>query len=223
MLDRTRREFITVLGCAAAWPLAARAQQPAMPVVGILSSSSLSAFIDLLGAFRQGLKETGYIEGRNITIESRWAEGRFERLPELAAELVQRRAAVIVTTGEQLDARDDARRRRVEPLWYSSLGGSGGGGLPPRYPPLSDLLVPAHLPGARQCALYHANSGDHRHRLDRFGFHPADERISRSGRMALALPAGRPAGGRIRDIPGSDAIYLRVMLPSTPAGRQCLA
>jgi hypothetical protein len=100
MLDRNRREFITVLGCAAAWPLAARAQQPAMPVVGILSSSSLSAFIDLLGAFRQGLKETGYIEGRNITIESRWAEGRFERLPELAAELVQRRAAVIVTTGD---------------------------------------------------------------------------------------------------------------------------
>jgi putative ABC transport system substrate-binding protein len=94
-----RREFIALFGAAAAWPLAARAQQPAMPVVGILSSSSLSAFTDLLGAFRQGLKETGYIEGRNITIESRWAEGRFERLPELAAELVQRRAAVIVTTG----------------------------------------------------------------------------------------------------------------------------
>jgi putative ABC transport system substrate-binding protein len=94
-----RRDFITLLGSTAAWPLMARAQQSSIPVVGILSSSSLSAFTDLLGAFREGLKETGYIEGRNITIESRWAEGRFERLPELAAELVKRRVAIIVTTG----------------------------------------------------------------------------------------------------------------------------
>ena len=70
-----------------------------MPIVGILSSASFSAFADLLGAFRQGLTETGHIEGQNVTIESRWAEGHFERLPELAAELVQLRAAVIFTTG----------------------------------------------------------------------------------------------------------------------------
>jgi putative tryptophan/tyrosine transport system substrate-binding protein len=95
-----RREFVVTLGGAVvAWPLIVRAQQPAMPIVGILSSSSLSAFVDLLGAFRQGLKETGYIDGQNVAIESRWAEGHFERLPELAAELVQRRPAVIVTTG----------------------------------------------------------------------------------------------------------------------------
>jgi putative ABC transport system substrate-binding protein len=94
-----RREFITLLSGATTWPFVARAQQPAMPTVGILSSASFSAFADLLGAFRQGLKETGYIEGQNVAIESRWAEGHFERLPELAAELVQRRAAVIVTTG----------------------------------------------------------------------------------------------------------------------------
>jgi ABC-type uncharacterized transport system substrate-binding protein len=94
-----RREFLTLLGGAIAWPLAARAQQSAMPVVGMLSSGSLSAFTHLLGAFRQGLKETGYIEGQNVAIESRWAEGQFERLPELATELLQRRAAVIVTTG----------------------------------------------------------------------------------------------------------------------------
>src|SRR5262252_9611943 len=94
-----RREFIALLGGAAARPLAVRAQQPTLPLVGILSSSSFSAFAELLGAFREGLKETGYIEAKNVTIESRWAEGHFERLPHLAAELVQLRAAVIVTTG----------------------------------------------------------------------------------------------------------------------------
>ena len=95
-----RREFITLLGSAAAcWPFAAHAQQPTMPVVGILSSASLYAYTDLLGPFRQGLKEAGYIEGQNVAIESRWAEGHFERLPNLATELVQRRPAVIVTSG----------------------------------------------------------------------------------------------------------------------------
>src|SRR5258708_16090241 len=92
-----RRDFITLLGSTAAWPLMARAHQSSIPVVGILSSSSLSAFTDLLGAFRDGLKETGYIERRNITIESPWAEGRFDRLPELAPELVNRRRAGRVT------------------------------------------------------------------------------------------------------------------------------
>jgi putative ABC transport system substrate-binding protein len=95
-----RREFITLLGgAAAAWPLAAQAQQRGLPVVGILSSLAPSAFVDLMGAFRLGLKDTGFTEGQNVLIESRWAEGHFERLPRLAGELVQLRAAVIVTTG----------------------------------------------------------------------------------------------------------------------------
>ena len=94
-----RREFITLLGGAAAWPLAAQAQQPAMPMVGFLRSTAAAGSEPLVRAFRQGLNETGFVEGQNVTVEYRWADDQDDRIPGMAAELVRRRAAVIVANG----------------------------------------------------------------------------------------------------------------------------
>src|SRR5262245_16139847 len=95
-----RREFISVIGwVAATWPLAVRAQQPTMPVIGFVSSGSPGRYAIRLRAFRQGLKDVGYIEGQNVTVEYRWAEDQNVRLPALVAELVNRRVAVIVAGG----------------------------------------------------------------------------------------------------------------------------
>jgi putative ABC transport system substrate-binding protein len=118
-----RREFIALIGGAAAWPLGARAQQPGMPVVGLMHIlNSAESASDLVAAFRQGLKETGFVEGQNVAVEYRWAQGHYDRFPELAAELVRRQVAVIAATGGEPSPQSAKDATQTIPIVFTANG-----------------------------------------------------------------------------------------------------
>jgi putative ABC transport system substrate-binding protein len=124
-----RRAFISLLGGAAAWPLAASAQQPAMPVIGYMSARSPEDSTHLLAAFRRGLAEGGYVEGKNLSIEFRWARGRYDLLPALAADLVGRRVSVLVAVGGDPSPRAAKRATSTIPIVFGVGGDPVAEGL----------------------------------------------------------------------------------------------
>jgi putative ABC transport system substrate-binding protein len=124
-----RREFIAGLGSVAAWPVLARAQQPAMPVIGLLNGVSFEAYADRVVALRQGLKETGFVEGENVAIEYRAADGQYERLPVLAADLVRRQVAVIVAIGADPSPQAAMAATRTIPIVFATGGDALASGL----------------------------------------------------------------------------------------------
>src|SRR5262245_66560117 len=124
-----RREFITVLGgAAAAWPLAARGQQAAMPVIGFMSTLSPESISNPMAGFHQGLKEAGYIESQNVAIEYRWAQGHYDRLPELAADLVRRKVAVIIASGGDPSPQIAKAATQTTPIVFGMFGDPASAG-----------------------------------------------------------------------------------------------
>ena len=125
-----RRDFLRLLGgTAAAWPVVARAQQTALPVIGFMGSESPDLYADRLRAFRQGLKETGFVEGQNVAVEFRWAQGQYDRYPEFAAELVRRQVAVIAATGGEPSPQSAKAATQTIPIVFTANGDPVSSGL----------------------------------------------------------------------------------------------
>jgi putative ABC transport system substrate-binding protein len=203
-----RREFITLLGgAAAAWPVVARAQQPALPVVGFLHTDSPDGFTEFLRGFRQGLKDSGYVEGETVAIEYRWAENQMDRLPALAAELVRRRVAVIAapTIAAALAAKAAAE---TVPIVF----------LVAEDPVKLGLVVSVARPGGNLTGVNFLNAELSTKRLEYLrALVPRTERLA-----VLVNPANAPTTeSTLRDLePAARAMGLRIQVFNTSNNRE---
>jgi putative ABC transport system substrate-binding protein len=203
-----RREFISLLGgAAAAWPLAARAQQPVMPVIGFLAPTSPDAFADRLRGFRQGLKDTGYVEGENVAIEYRWADNQIDRLPELAAELVRRRVAVIAASGGSSSAFAAKAATTTIPIIF----------LVAEDPVRLGLVASLARPGGNLTGINFLNAELVAKRLELLReLVPAATRV-----VVLVNPAGPDAEPTLRDVePAARTIGLKIQVLNAGTSRE---
>jgi putative tryptophan/tyrosine transport system substrate-binding protein len=202
-----RREFITLFGSAAAWPLAARAQQAAMPVIGFLHPQSPDVFAEPLRGLRQGLKDTGYSEGENIAIDYRWAENLVDRLPALAADLVRKQVAVIVATGGSASALAAKAATTTIPIVFSIGDDPVGLGLV-----LSLSRPGGNLTGVNFFAIELAAK-----RLEILR-----ELVPTAGRVAVLVPSAVPrvAEATLKEVePAARSLGLQLQILSADSGR----
>ena len=192
-----RREFIAALGGAAAWPLVARAQQPAMPIVGFLDSRSPEALVDRLRAFRQGLKDTGYVEGENVTIIYRWADNQLDRLPVLAAELVHRPVTVIASSGGLPPALAAKATTTTIPIAFLSADD----------PVRRGLVASLARPGGNLTGINFLNNELGTKQLELLR-----ELVPTTARVALLLNPANPTGAEVTKDVESAARALRVQI-----------
>ena len=208
MLDMRRREFITLLGgAAAAWPIAVSAQQPAMPVIGFVNIRSADTSARIVTPFRKGLNETGYVEGQNVTVEYHWLDGRYDRLPSLMAELARRRVAVIATPGYSAAAQAAKAATTTIPIVF----GVG------EDPVTLGLVASLARPGGNATGINFFTQEVAAKRLGLF-----HDLVPKAARIALLVnPANPPIAEAIsRDIPeAARAIGLQIQVLSASTSR----